>query len=43
VILEENNVLIEVKAMLRLGDTLVPMIFISDVTHLSNFAGDKIE
>jgi hypothetical protein len=25
------------------GDTLVPLIFISDGTHLSNFAGDKKE
>jgi len=36
-------VLIEVKATLRLGDTLVPLIFMSDGTHLSNFAGDKKE
>jgi hypothetical protein len=35
--------LIEVKAMLRLGDTLVPWILMSDGTHLSNFAGDKKE
>jgi hypothetical protein len=35
--------LIEVMAMLRLGDTLVPMILVSDRTHLSNFAGDKKE
>jgi hypothetical protein len=35
--------LIEVKAMLRLGDTLVPLVFMSDGTHLSNFAGDKKE
>jgi len=34
-------VLIEVKATLRLGDTLVPLIFMSNGTHLSNFAGDK--
>jgi hypothetical protein len=34
-------VLIEVKATLRQGDTLVPLIFMSDGTHLSNFAGDK--
>jgi len=25
------------------GDTLVPLIFKSDGTHLSNFAGDKKE
>jgi len=36
-------VLIKVKATLRLGDTLVPLIFMSDGTHLSNFAGDKKE
>jgi len=30
-------------ATLRLGDTLVPLIFMSDTTHLSNFAGDKKE
>jgi len=35
--------LIEVKATLRRGDTLVPLIFISDGTHPSNFAGDKKE
>ena len=35
--------LIEVKATLRLGDTLVPLIFISDRTHLWDFAGDKKE
>jgi hypothetical protein len=35
--------LIEVQASLRLGDTLVPLIFMSDGTHLSNFAGDKKE
>jgi len=27
--------------MLKVGDTLVPLIFMSDRTHLSNFAGDK--
>jgi hypothetical protein len=36
-------VLFEVKATLRLGDTLVPINFMSDGTHLSNFAGDKKE
>ena len=35
--------LIEVKATLRLGDTLVPLIFMSYKTHLLNFAGDKKE
>jgi len=29
--------------MLRVGDTLVPLIFMSDGTHLSNFAGDNKE
>jgi hypothetical protein len=29
--------------MLRVGDTLVPLSFMSDGTHLSNFAGDKKE
>jgi hypothetical protein len=33
--------LIDVKATLRLGDTLVPLNFMSDGIHLSNFAGDK--
>jgi hypothetical protein len=36
-------VLIEVKATLRLGDTLVPMNFMFDGTHLSNFARDMTE
>jgi hypothetical protein len=36
-------VLTEVKAILFLGDTLVPVIFISDRTHLSNFAAVKTE
>jgi len=36
-------VLIEVKAKLTLGDTLVPLIFMSDATHLSNFDVDKKE
>jgi len=35
--------LIEVKAKLRLADTQVPLIFMSDGTHLLNFAGDKNE
>jgi hypothetical protein len=33
--------LIEVKATLRVGDTLVPLIFMSNGIHLSNFAVDK--
>jgi len=36
-------VLTDVKSTLRVGDTLVPLIFMSDRTHLSNFAGDKKE
>ena len=29
--------------MLRVGDTLDPLVFMSDGTHLSNFAGKKKE
>jgi len=36
-------VLTDVKSTLRVGDTLLPLIFMSDGTHLSNFAGDKKE
>jgi len=36
-------VLTDGQSMLRVGDTLVPLIFMSDRTHLSNFAGDKKE
>jgi hypothetical protein len=36
-------VLIEIKASLRLGDTLDPLIFMSNGTPLSNIAGDQIE
>ena len=35
--------LIEVVATLRLGDKQVPLIFMSDGTHLSDVAGDKTE
>ena len=35
--------LIDVYSTLRVGDTLVPLIFMSDGMHLSNFAGDKKE
>jgi hypothetical protein len=35
--------LIEVKPTLRLGDKLVPTIFMSNGTHLSNFAAKKKE
>jgi len=33
--------LINVKFNLRVGDTMVPLIFMSDRRHLLNFAGDK--
>jgi len=36
-------VLVVVESMLRVGDTLVPLIFMSNGTHLSNFAGDMKE
>jgi len=39
----DNHILINVKSTLRVGDTLVPLIIMSDGTHLSNFAGDRIE
>jgi len=42
-ILEDNHMVIEVESMLRVGDTLVPLIFMSGGIHLSNFAGDKKE
>ena len=35
--------LMDVKSTLRVGDTLVPLIFMSNRTHLLNFAGDKKE
>jgi hypothetical protein len=35
--------LTDVKSALRVGDTVVPLIFKSDGTHLSNFACDKTE
>jgi len=35
--------LIDVESMLRVGDTQVPMSFMSDGTHLPNFAGDEKE
>jgi hypothetical protein len=34
-------VLFDRKEIHRLGDELVPIGFMSDTTHLSNFAGDK--
>jgi len=36
-------VLTDVKSTLSVGDTLVPLIFMYNGTHLSNFAGDKKE
>jgi len=33
----------DVKSTLRVGDGLVPLMFMSDGMHLSNFAGDKKE
>jgi len=35
--------LTNVKSTLRVGDTLVPLIVMSDGMHLSNFSGDKNE
>ena len=35
--------LTDIKSRLRVGDTQVPLIFMSDGTHLSNFVGDKKE
>jgi len=40
---EYDDELTDVKSTLRVGDTLVPLIFMSDGTHLSKFAGDKKE
>ena len=37
---KHDDVLTSVKSMLRLGDTLVPIMFMSDGMHLSNFAGN---
>jgi hypothetical protein len=36
-------VLMDVLSTFRVGVTLVPLIFMSDGTQLSNFAGDKKE
>ena len=38
-----DDVLTDVKSTLRVGDTLVPLMFMSNGTHLSNSAGDNIE
>jgi len=40
---EYDDVLTKVKSTLRVGDTVVPLMFIFDGTHLSNFATDKKE
>jgi len=42
-ILKDKHMLLDFTSTLRTGDTLVPWIFMSDGTHLSNFAGDKKE
>jgi len=42
-ILKDYNVPIDVDAMLRVGDKMVPVIVRSDGTHLSKFVGDKTE
>jgi len=42
-ILEDNSMLIDVQLTLRLGDTLGPLIFIFNGTHLPNFARDMQE
>jgi len=38
-----DDVLSDIKSTLRVGDTLVPLIIMSDRTHLSNFSSDKKE
>jgi len=40
---EHDYVLSDILSKLRVGYTLVPMIFMSDRTHLTNFADDKKE
>jgi hypothetical protein len=40
-ILEDNNMLLDVKSTLRVGDTLLPLIIMSDGSHLTNFARDN--
>jgi hypothetical protein len=40
---EHNDVLTNTSSTIRVGDTLVPMIFMSDGTHLLNFARDHKE
>jgi len=38
---EYDDVLTDIKSTLRVGDTLVHLMFMSDGTHLSNFAGNN--
>jgi len=40
---EYDDVLTDITSMLRVGDTVVPLISMSDGKHLSNFAADKQE
>jgi len=40
---EHDDMLTDIKSMLTVGDKLVAFNFMSDRTHLSNFAGDKRE
>jgi len=37
----DNNVLIDIESTLRVGVSLVPLVFISDGTHLLNFDSDQ--
>jgi len=40
---EHDDVPTDVSSTLRVGDTLVTLIFMADVTHLSNFAAENME
>jgi hypothetical protein len=40
---ERDDGLSNIQSMLRLGDRLGPMTFMSDTTHVLNFAGDKTQ
>ena len=42
-ILKENHMLVDVKSTLTVEDILVPLNFMSDRIHFTNFAGDKKE
>jgi hypothetical protein len=37
----DNDVPINIKLMLRVGDTLVPLIFMTDRIHLVNIGSDE--